>query len=470
MVRSRFLRLATLAVALSIAACNSNADSSAASVEANASASSSVATTAPVALAPITRGPCKGFYPADFAFVEGHLAKPVPELPEPKRGVATRDPNFGTCLVRITDRAKDVPEAPLIRNDYSRRQAFNADNTRTFAFTADGYWHLYDADSMKYLEKMPGLASEAEPQWNPTDPNLLWFLPVNGGMSIEQLDIRSGKITTVADFAGKLPAWAATAAHVRTRAEGSPSQDGRYWGFQIEDADFAMLGYLIWDLVENKSVGSLQMGVRPDHVSMSPSGRWFVSSGFDGTWAWSPDFTKKKKLNNGTEHSDIAIGSNGQDVYVSIDYESPGGEVFMADIDSCPAVDAADTRASLCPRTTLFDTYVDGSKGALHISGKAFDRPGWVVVSPYGTQPKRDGKLPWFADKIFALQLAANPRVIELADHRSIWDPKTTSYWFEPQATVSRDFTRIAFTSSWGSHEEAGLDAFMLQLPANAIR
>lgn len=470
MTTSSFLRLATLAAALSINACNSNADSEAASVETSTPAALSAVSAPPVALEPITRGPCKNFYSADFAFAQDRLAKPVPELPRPKRRVATRDPNYGTCIVRITDRAADVPEAPLIRNDYSRRQAFNADNTRTFAFTADGYWHLYDADSVKYLEKLPGLASEAEPQWHPTDPNVLWFLPVNGGMSIEQLDIRSGKIITVADFTGKLPEWAATAAHVRTRAEGSPSKDGRYWGFQIEDGDFAMLGYLVWDLVENKAVGSLQMGVRPDHVSMSPSGRWFVSSGFDGTWAWSPDFSKKKKLNATTEHSDIAIGATGKDVYVSIDYESTGGEVFMVDIDACPAVDAANTRASLCPRTKLFDTYVDGSKGALHISGKAFDHPGWVVVSPYGTQPTRDGKLPWFADKIFALQLAANPHVIELADHRSIWDPNTTSYWFEPQATVNRDFTRIAFTSSWGSHEESDLDAYMLQLPANAIR
>lgn len=421
-------------------------------------------------LAAITRGPCQVFYPADFALVEGRLAKAVPALAKPERGVALRDSNYGTCLVRISDRGKDVPDSPLIRNDYSRRQAFNADDTRTFAFSADGYWHLYDADTTKYLGKLPGLASEAEPQWHPTDPNLLWYLPVNGGMSIEQLDIRSGKSTRVADFTGKLPAWAATAAHVRTRAEGSPSKDGRLWGFQIEDDAFAMLGYLVWDQVDQKVIGALPMGVRPDHVSMSPSGRWFVSSGFDGTWAWSPDFKTKKKLNATTEHSDIAIGKDAHDIYVSIDYESHGGEVFMVDMDACTAVDAAETRAPMCPRVVLFPTYVDGSKTALHISGKAYDKPGWVVVSPYGTQPMRNGQLPWFADKIFALQLAANPRVIELADHRSIWDPKTTSYWFEPQATVNRDFTRIAFTSSWGTNREADLEAWMIQLPVGAIR
>lgn len=68
------------------------------------------------------------------------------------------------------------------------------------------------------------------------------------------------------------------------------------------------------------------------------------------------------------------------------------------------------------------------------------------------------------------LQLVANPRVIELAEHRSILGPKATSYWFEPQVTGNRDFTRIGFTSSWGSHEEADINASMLQLPANAIQ
>lgn len=459
--------------------CGNSADStpanqppaSAAPVSNEAVAPGVAAPAAPAApLAAITRGPCKGFYPADFVFAEGARAKPVPNLPKPARGVALRDPNYGSCLVRISDRAKDAPETPLLRNDYSRRQAFNADDTRTFAFSADGYWHLYDADTTAYLGKLPGVVSEAEPQWHPTDPNLLWYLPVNGGMSIEQLDIRSGKSTRVADFNGKLPAWAATAAHVRTRAEGSPSRDGRLWGFQIEDEAFAMLGYMVWDQVEQKLVGSLQMGVRPDHVSMSPSGRWFVSSGFDGTWAWSPDFSRKKKLNNTTEHSDIAIAKDAHDIYVSIDYEVRGGDVFMVDIDACPGVEAAVTDAPLCPRTNLFPTYVSGSKTALHISGKAYDKPGWVVVSPYGTQPMRNGQLPWFADKIFALELSEKARVIELADHRSIWDPKTTSYWFEPQATVNRDFTRIAFTSSWGTNAEADLEAWMIQLPSGAIR
>lgn len=420
-------------------------------------------------LATISRGPCKDFYAPTFAFAEGKLAKQPIATARPVRGKPIRDANFGACVVRVSDRASDTPDAPLLRNDYSRRQAFNADNTRVFAFSADGWWHLYDADTTKYLGKLDGPASDAEPQWHPADPNLLWYQPVHGGLSIEQLDIRSGKTTRVADFTGKLPAWAATAAHLRTRSEGSPSKDGRYWGFQVEDGDFGMLGFVVWDLVEQKLVGSHRIDVRPDHVSMTPSGRWFVSSGFEGTFAWSPDFKTRKLLHGTTEHSDIAIGANGNDIYVAIDYGGNGGDVFMVDIDACPPTDAA-SKGPRCPRTSLFDTYVGGSTTALHISGKGYAVPGWVIVSPYGTQPMRNGELPWFANRIFAMQLKANPRIIELADHHSVWDPNTSSYWFEPHASVNRDFTRIAFTSSWGTNKESDLDLWMLQIPAGAIR
>lgn len=53
-----------------------------------------------------------------------------------------------------------------------------------------------------------------------------------------------------------------------------------------------------------------------------------------------------------------------------------------------------------------------------------------------------------------------------MAVDRRIWYPNTASHWFEPQEKVRRDFTRIAFTSNWGSHEKAGFNAWMLQLPA----
>src|SRR5262249_352944 len=152
-----------------------------------------------------------------------------------------------------------------------------------------------------------------------------------GGLQMLALDVPKNTSRVVADFKNKLP-WP-QAARVWTKSEGSPSRDGRYWGFQVESEDFQILGFIVWDLPNHKLVGSMSANTRPDHVSMTPSGRWFVSSG-EGTFAWSPDFKVRRQLHHRSEHSDLAVGSNGHDYYVSIDYQSNEGFIFMVDVDT----------------------------------------------------------------------------------------------------------------------------------------
>ena len=61
---------------------------------------------------------------------------PIPTRARPAKGVAGVEPTFGTCLVRATDHAKEGAEG-FARNDYSRRQAFNADDTRLLVYALD---------------------------------------------------------------------------------------------------------------------------------------------------------------------------------------------------------------------------------------------------------------------------------------------------------------------------------------------
>jgi hypothetical protein len=174
-----------------------------------------------------------------------------------------------------------------------------------------------------------------------------------------------------------------------------------------------------------------------------------VISGLDGTYAWSPDFTTSKQLHHTTEHSDIAVGADGHDVYVSVDYQSNAGSVFMMDIDTGV-------------RTDLFPSYVNGAVTAMHFSGKAFAKPGWVLLSTYA------GSVPgqWYSEKLFAMQLAPAPHIYELAFHHSVYN----GYWTEPHAAVNRDFTRILFDSNWDSGSDTDIDAYMLQLPAGVFQ
>ena len=114
-------------------------------------------------------------------------------------------------------------------------------------------------------------------------------------------------------------------------------------------------------------------------------------------------------------------------------------------------------------RTSLFSTYVNGTATAFHVSGKAFGKPGWALVSTYGDY---GGSQQWLHKKIFAVQLTANPKIYQLAHTRAYTD----GYWTEPHASVSRDFTKILFTSNWGVATSLDVDAYMIELPVDALK
>ena len=417
---------------------------------------------------------CDGFYSPGFKLTQGKLNPSMPALSKPKKGVRVQEPSFKTCLFRATDHRTE-PSSIYLRNDYSRRQAFNANNTYFLTYSNDGSWRLYDANSLKQLRVLTPLAGDAEPQWHPTDPNTLYYVPINGGTKLMKVDVRNNKTSTAVDFRGKLPSWASTAAHIWTRSEGSPSANGRYWGFLVYDNSWNMLGHIVWDLQQQRLVGSRKTSVAADNGSISASGRWFITSGSDGVWAWSANFSQKKKIDAyGGVHSDLALSATGKDYFVSADYESDGGDVYFVNLDSCPSVAASATSAPECPRTVLFSMYPTGAWATMHFSGKAFSKPGWVLISTYDTQTNR-GTSPWFKDKIFAMELKASPKVYELAfTHRvapndELGQSGADAYWTEPHATVNRDFTRISFNSNWGNRAGADVDAYMIELPSNAL-
>ena len=54
------------------------------------------------------------------------------DLPRPAARVPFGDPTFGTCLVRVTDHAADLPDGKSpggLKNEYARVQSFNADKS-----------------------------------------------------------------------------------------------------------------------------------------------------------------------------------------------------------------------------------------------------------------------------------------------------------------------------------------------------
>ena len=398
---------------------------------------------------------CASFYgqsPA-FALSTTREVDAIADLAKPDRGTAFTEPAYNTCETRATDHAADGVSG-FTRNDYSRRQAFNADSSQYVVYSLNGSWHLYDARTQAHLKALPGPAGDAEPQWHPTDPDLLYYLPTNGvGMQVMELTVSTDTSRVVGDLSARLKERWSGANAAWTKSEGSPSRDARYWCFMVDDASWASLGVITWDRDTDTIVGWMDTnGERPDHVSMSPSGDSCVVSGdgSNGTSAYSRDFSQRTQLLHKSEHSDIAIDANGDDVFVSVDYQAGAGDIFMLNI-----------RTGV--RTLLLPSYLNGTATALHISGKAFNKPGWVVLSTYADN---NGERQWFHRKVMAVQLNADPTIYNLAFTHNA----DNGYWTEPHASVNRDFTKVLFNSNWGTGSDQDVDAYMVEIPSDALK
>ena len=411
----------------------------------------------------------------------GQESARVPDRQIPATGVAVQEPTYGTCQVRLTHNGQKAGDEKSHRSDYSRRQAFNADNSRILMYASNGYWHLYDGHTGKYLKQLQGPAGDAEPQWHPTNPDVLYYVPNNGwGMTITELNVASDQRRVVGDLGARLKSFWPTAATAWTKSEGAPSADGRYWCLMVDNNQWQGVGVVTWDMKEDRILGRMNLPARPDHVSMSPSGQYCVVSWAHnrelGTRAYTRDFTTPHaasaarqpyvKLHEQSEHSDLALNKQGEDVYVAIDYQADRGDVFMVNLKTGK-------------RTSLFPTYLSGTATAIHFSGKAYGKPGWALVSTYGeyhasnqaSSLRNTAMQQWMHRKIFAVSLEENPQIRPLAhadsDSKSSWG--SDAYWAEPQATVNSDFTRVLFNSTLNSSRIQDVETYMLALPKGAL-
>lgn len=409
---------------------------------------------------------------------------PVPQLPDPQnfeQYKPVKAQYYETPIAKITRNKEAIAagEKPY-RSDYSRRNSFNCDNTLFLTYRKDGYWFVNDAKTLKPIgDALPSMATDCEPIWSESDPHLLWALPPYGeGCKLYEINVDTRKVVKTYELADRIKAFWPDAGRCWTKSEGAPSRDGRYWCWIIETAAYEVRGIIVYDRVEDKIIAHMDASVKPDHTSMTPSGKYaIISWAYNeplGTRAYTRNLTDKHpaatgndpyiKLHTQSEHSDIAITKDGREVYVAADYTGNNGQLFMCDVETGA-------------RTNLLYMYDQGTATAYHISAKCFNTPGYVVVSTYAEHLGTDGDsnnlrnqslMQWYHRKVFVMSLEASPTYKILcwadSDRRKEW-PNNDGYWAEPQATVNNNLTRIMFNSSMNSMSVNDIETFMVALP-----
>ncbi len=413
---------------------------------------------------------------ANYTPVVGTNRYPTPDdLPLPPVREAYIDPAFGTCVVRVTDRWNDFDSPQVgLKNEYSRVQAFNADESLIMVRGVEGDWFLYGAPSLAPIQRLEAGVSIDEPRWDAQNPLRFTVSPWADGLPQLWAVTLTGRGPDMAaeaglvhDFSGELPPeWNATV--VWRRWEGSPSNDSRYDAFMAEDGDFITRGLVSYDWQTGQILGlySVPHGEvnEPDNVGMSPSGATVMAQfeccpeGQLGTYeepcgamVYTRDLTQGWGISRCIGHNDMTFDAQGREVIVH--QETTTDQIVMTDLATGET-------------TALLD--LDFSTGiyGLHISGRAFDRPGWVAVSVHPEESPLDFSNPfWMVGIVFALELAPDPRVVQLAHHHSIRSEAEMDYFAEPQVTVNRDFTRLLFTSNWSAYGTGEVEMYLIALP-----
>lgn len=387
-----------------------------------------------------------------------------PELVEPGARNPFRDPVFGSCVVRVTDREADLgadDESRGLKNEYSRVGSFNADGSLILLYGTEGEWFLYDAATLQPIGRLP---VSDEPRWDTKDPFLIYFLE---DMQLMVYNLASGEADVVHDFRDALEGF--SPAVVWTGHEGRPSLDSRYWGLMAEDDEWLPAAFLVYDHQTDQVVVRDLRGVAGieedvDHVTISPLGTYFLAS-FDrycgpgqlgedanpcGFMVYDRDLTNGRGLLRTIGHYDPVLDQEGNEV------------IAFQDIDN-DQLSMLDLRTGQV--TPLWDIDFSHSPIGFHFSGLGYNLPGWVLISTYsGGYPEA---YTWMDDQVFAIELKEGGRIVRLAHTHSLVDEDIEhDYWAEPQATVNQDFTRILFTSNWGRSGTEGVETYMIELPA----
>ena len=408
----------------------------------------------------------------------------MPATPRPATGVATEDPTWHSCVVRLTKHAETQPAHPVF-TPHSAQQAFNADDSAVLLRTDHGEWHIFDPKTGKAIRKLGEIAGDAEPQWDPKNPNVLHYLNVDGkDMRIFRLTVElspngTDKAELLADMGTQIHQHWPTATHARTRG-GTPSDDGRTWCFMAErneGSNWNTLGLFTWDLRTGKIIGtqSLPPGA-PEYITTSPSGSHCVVQ-FphpNGVFAYKRDFSapySAQVSGNSLQllkqpymkYGDVARNAQGQDMYVGFDVFNDPHQLFMTNL-------ATGEKTPLL--TTSFGANTDTG---VQVSGRALQRPGWVLVSGFGERKDgvnnlaaNDPNRKWFHRKMFALSLENPPKVLSIANLHHLWDGSKND-WPRPNGTVNRSFTRMLFNSDWNSLNVRDLDTYLVEIRPDAV-
>ncbi len=188
----------------------------------------------------------------------------------------------------------------------------------------------------------------------------------------------------------------------------------------------------------------------PLSPQIAPSGTLALLSG-EGT-DLDVNTLRMLDLENAVEHGSLGRLANGHDTFNVVQFGvSPAGTgvgaLIVADLTD------GTSRVVIGP-----DTGYQYPPSQTHVSGLAYQQPGWVFVSMVGEVEGREA-----LDGEIVLADTNTGVVCRAVHHRSHGRNGPRGYWAEPHVVPSPSGTRALYGSDWGGG--AAVDAYVVELP-----
>ncbi len=374
--------------------------------------------------------PTPGFaYLADGAV---HIPFQYSTALPPEAGSRFTDPVFGTTVRRVSN-ALATPNAAFtgrnlifVMNEYATMTPFNQDNSRLLLLH-QSYFALYDGGG-SYIRDLPlEIHSRTEPRWSRNEPDVLYY--VNGNQ-LKRYNVATGAASVVRTFTEY--------ASIYGGGESDIGFDGNHFVFVGDSRDVFV--YEISTDTKGTVLDTTGLGGF-DSVYITPDDNVLVSwyAGGEGRYHGIELFDRNmrflRQVSRWIGHMDVTRDITGEEVLLLVNAGNPHPPADCQ--NAIVKIRLWDAQSTCLLR---FDWSL-----AQHIS--APDGNGWFFVSTYSPADFDPvTKWPTYANEILQVKLDGT-EVRRLAHHRS--RPFDT-YNYTPRAAVSRDGTRLVYSSNWG--------------------
>ena len=436
----------------------------------------------------------------DYVLGTAKFTSPLP--PQPAQWQSYIDPDTGIAIRRITDIHKDYPNMTASHGatiEYVRKTPLSSNGRWLVIATGSGTGSIpfkiidlqthtiKDAPhiSTSIYNRNGGQDAQPEYRWDYSGdhPNRIYYR-YGWEFYYGEVDCPDGQEHTaqcnflVHNFRNDTGIFGSDAQYIQNvylDTEGDSSGDSRYWAWEVSMSSTystpnARKWIIVYDNKINSIIGKLENTTNQsvNFVDMAPDGSKVVVSWQYGTpnpvTVYNLDFSNPVKLCGDTAHSGWAYDLNGKLKWLQIN--SCGGDYLRA--QNLETYNTDYKPFHQCYLANSSNGYDWGGCSDAEYLGHHFQRTygqlGWALLNVYASGPY------WGNEQVMAVELknsSENPRIWRILNTYNSQgvNPPSSGGSTAPQASITKDGTKIYFSSNWRGTDN--FEVYEATLPKN---